>query len=60
MKSVTSQLQQMVPDLEKVAGRRFDIDEFREVLAISRECSDLWEAVLDTGVQQTFSPDFLR
>src|SRR5271157_4270992 len=27
VKSVTSQLQQMVPELEKVAGRHFDIDE---------------------------------
>ena len=49
MKSVTSQLQQMVPELEKVAGRKFDIDEFRQVLATSRECSDLWEAVLNTA-----------
>ena len=52
VKSVTSQLQQMVPDLEKVAGRCFDIDEFRLVLAISRECSDLWEAVLNTAANR--------
>jgi benzoyl-CoA reductase/2-hydroxyglutaryl-CoA dehydratase subunit BcrC/BadD/HgdB len=52
VKSVTSQLQQMVPDLEKVAGRCFDIDEFRQVLAISRECSDLWEAVLHTAANR--------
>ena len=50
VKSVTSELQQMVPELEKVAGRQFDIDEFRQVLAISRECSDLWEAVLNTAL----------
>ena len=52
VKSVTSQLQQMVPELEKVAGRRFDIDEFRDVLAVSRECSDLWEAVLNTAANR--------
>ena len=52
VKSVTSQLQQMVPELEKVAGRRFEIDEFREVLAISHECSDLWEAVLNTAANR--------
>ena len=52
VKSVTSQLQQMVPDLEKVAGRCFDIDEFRQVLAVSRECSDLWEAVLHTAANR--------
>ncbi|MFH1623791.1 MAG: 2-hydroxyacyl-CoA dehydratase family protein [Pseudomonadota bacterium] len=50
VKSVTAQLEQMVPGLEEIAGRSFDIDEFREVLAISRECSQLWEAVLDTAL----------
>jgi benzoyl-CoA reductase/2-hydroxyglutaryl-CoA dehydratase subunit BcrC/BadD/HgdB len=52
VKSVTSQLQQMVPELEKVAGRRFDIDEFREVLAVSCKCSVLWEAVLNTAANR--------
>ena len=52
VKSVNLQFQQLVPDLEKVAGRRFDIDEFREVLAVSRECSDLWEAVLETAANK--------
>jgi len=52
VKSVTVQLQQMVPDLEKVVGRRFDIDEFRQVLATARECSDLWEAVLYTAADR--------
>jgi len=50
--SVAAQLREMVPELEKVAGRHFDIDEFREVLATSRECSDLWEAVLNTGANR--------
>ncbi|MFC1966221.1 2-hydroxyacyl-CoA dehydratase subunit D [Chloroflexota bacterium] len=49
VKSVAAQLEQMVPGLEEAAGRPFDIDEFREVLATSRECSLLWEAVLDTA-----------
>ncbi|MFH1626151.1 MAG: 2-hydroxyacyl-CoA dehydratase family protein [Pseudomonadota bacterium] len=49
VKSVAAQLEQMVPELEEAAGRPFDIDEFREVLATSRECSLLWEAVLDTA-----------
>ncbi len=49
VKSVSQQLRDIVPDLEKVAGRRFDIDEFRAVLARSRECSVLWDKVLDTG-----------
>ena len=42
--------EEMVPALEEVAGRPFDIDEFRQSLAISLECSQLWEAVLDTSL----------
>ncbi|MDO8634716.1 MAG: 2-hydroxyacyl-CoA dehydratase family protein, partial [Dehalococcoidia bacterium] len=50
VKSVEIQLREMVPGLEKIAGRSFDIDKFREILANSVECSHLWEAVLDTAV----------
>ncbi len=46
---VAAQLKEMVPGLEKVSGRKLDIDKFREVIALSRECSDLWEMVLDTA-----------
>ena len=49
VKSVAAQLEQMVPELEEIAGRAFDIDRFREILVISRECSRLWEAVLETA-----------
>ncbi len=46
---VAAQLQEMVPTLEKVSGQKFDIDKFREIITLSRECSDLWEMVLDTA-----------
>ena len=49
VESVAAQIEEMVPGLEEVAGRRFDIDEFREVVATSRECSQLWEECLDTA-----------
>ncbi len=49
IKLVSAQLQEMVPGLEKIAGRKFDIDRFREVIALSRECSDLWYEALDTA-----------
>ena len=45
--SVAAQLEELVPSLEEIAGISFDIDRFREVLAVSRECSLLWGAVLD-------------
>jgi benzoyl-CoA reductase/2-hydroxyglutaryl-CoA dehydratase subunit BcrC/BadD/HgdB len=46
---VAAQLKEMVPGLEKVSGSKLDIDKFREIIALSRECSDLWEMVLDTA-----------
>ena len=49
VKLVETQLKEMVPGLEQVAGRRFDIDEFRETIRLSKECSDLWGTVLDTA-----------
>lgn len=52
VKSVANQLEQMVPELEEIAGCAFDIDRFREVLATSRECSRLWEVVLDTAMNR--------
>ncbi|MFC2010056.1 2-hydroxyacyl-CoA dehydratase subunit D [Chloroflexota bacterium] len=52
VKSVRGQIEELVPPLEEIAGRRFDIDEFREVIAISRECTELWAEVLDTAANK--------
>ncbi|MCF8049913.1 MAG: 2-hydroxyacyl-CoA dehydratase family protein [Desulfobacterales bacterium] len=49
IQSISEQMKEMIPTLEEVAGKKFDIDRLREVLALSRECSDLWKEVLDTG-----------
>jgi len=47
--SIAKQMEMLIPRLEEVAGRKFDIDELKEVLALSRECSELWKKVLDTA-----------
>jgi benzoyl-CoA reductase/2-hydroxyglutaryl-CoA dehydratase subunit BcrC/BadD/HgdB len=47
--SIAKQFEQMIAPLEEVSGQKFDIDELRRVLALSRQCSDLWKAVLDTS-----------
>jgi benzoyl-CoA reductase/2-hydroxyglutaryl-CoA dehydratase subunit BcrC/BadD/HgdB len=47
--SITRQLEDLVEPLEKVAGARFDLDQFRQAVALSRECSELWKQVLDTA-----------
>src|ERR1035437_2456291 len=49
IKSVEAQMRELVPQLERISGQKFDIDKFREVMAISRECTDLWQQVLATA-----------
>lgn len=44
---VKSQLMEMVPVLEKVSGQKFDIDRFREVVGLSKQCTVLWRKVLE-------------
>lgn len=44
--SITRQLENIVQPLEAVAGRKLDMDEFRNAVRLSRECSDLWERCL--------------
>jgi benzoyl-CoA reductase/2-hydroxyglutaryl-CoA dehydratase subunit BcrC/BadD/HgdB len=43
---VVAQLKAMIPTLEEVSRRRFDMDKFRESVRLSRECSELWGEVL--------------
>ncbi len=47
--SIRMQIEDMIEPLEKVAGRKFDRDIFREAVKLSKECSDLWERVLATA-----------
>ena len=47
--SIASQIQDMVPPLEAVAGRKLDIEAFERAVALSRQCSDLWEKCLATA-----------
>jgi benzoyl-CoA reductase/2-hydroxyglutaryl-CoA dehydratase subunit BcrC/BadD/HgdB len=47
--SIAKQMEEMIVPLEDVSGSQFDMDEFKQVVALSRECSDLWKAVLDTA-----------
>jgi benzoyl-CoA reductase/2-hydroxyglutaryl-CoA dehydratase subunit BcrC/BadD/HgdB len=47
--SVARQMEQLVASLEDVSGEPFDLDELKRVVALSRECSELWRAVLNTA-----------
>ena len=47
--SVAKQMEDMIEPLEKVCGKKFDLDELKSVVALSRECSELWKEVLETA-----------
>ncbi|MFH1975376.1 MAG: 2-hydroxyacyl-CoA dehydratase family protein [Pseudomonadota bacterium] len=42
------QLEEMIPVLEKISGRRFDNRKFEDILRISRDSSSVWGEVLAT------------
>jgi len=44
--SIARQMENIVEPLEKVAGRRLDMEAFKNAVALSRKCSDLWEECL--------------
>jgi len=47
--SITRQLEALIEPLEKISGRKFEIDDLKKTVALSRECSNLWEKVLNTA-----------
>jgi benzoyl-CoA reductase/2-hydroxyglutaryl-CoA dehydratase subunit BcrC/BadD/HgdB len=46
---VACQIENLVEPLEEVAGQKLDVDRLREVIALSKQCTDLWSAVLATS-----------
>ncbi len=44
---IVAQMKDMIPVLEKVSGNKFDIDRFREVVRLSKECTIRWRKVLE-------------
>ena len=49
IQSVAEQIKELIPTLEEVSGNKFDMDRFKEAVRLSRECTDLWKAVLETA-----------
>ncbi len=47
--SIARQMENIVEPLEKVAGRKLDMDVFKEAVALSRQCSDLWKKCLESA-----------
>ncbi len=50
IQSIANQMEDLVEPLEEISGAGFDMDRFRQAVALSRECSDLWKQVLDTAM----------
>ena len=47
--SIAEQMEEMVGPLEEIAGTKLDLEELQRVVELSRQCSELWEQVLDTA-----------
>ncbi|MGD2100063.1 MAG: 2-hydroxyacyl-CoA dehydratase family protein [Desulfobacterales bacterium] len=48
--SIARQMRELVEPLEKVCGQSLDSERLKRVIALSRECSELWRAVLETAI----------
>ncbi len=46
---IAQQMEKLVELLEKISSNKFDIDKLKYVVALSRECSELWKKVLETA-----------
>lgn len=47
---IVQQIKDMIPSLEKISGNKFDIDKFREILSLSKKCTEMWKKVLETNM----------
>ncbi len=44
--SIVGQMESIIEPLEKAAGRKLDMEELKNAVALSRQCSDLWAECL--------------
>jgi len=49
VKDIAKQIEDLIPKLEEVSGSKFDMDRFKEVVALSHETSELWRACLESA-----------
>jgi benzoyl-CoA reductase/2-hydroxyglutaryl-CoA dehydratase subunit BcrC/BadD/HgdB len=47
--SIAKQLEALIPPLEKIAGKKFELKDLKRTVKLSRECSELWKKILDTA-----------
>jgi len=49
IKDIAKQIEDLIPTLEEVSGKKFDMDQFKEAVELSRQCSVLWRNCLETA-----------
>lgn len=49
IEDVARQTEALVPALEKVAGQKLDAGRLKEVMTLSKRCTELWKQVLETA-----------
>jgi benzoyl-CoA reductase/2-hydroxyglutaryl-CoA dehydratase subunit BcrC/BadD/HgdB len=47
--SIAQQMKDLVEPLEQISGNKFEDKELKQVLSLSKECSNLWKKVLETA-----------
>lgn len=50
--SMSKQTEALVKPLEEISGNKFDIDKLRNILKLSKECTELWGKVLKTATNR--------
>jgi len=49
LQNIVHQTKNLIPTLEKISGNKFDIDKFRSVLSLSKDCTLMWKKVLEAN-----------
>jgi benzoyl-CoA reductase/2-hydroxyglutaryl-CoA dehydratase subunit BcrC/BadD/HgdB len=50
--SIAKQMQELAGSLEKISGKPLDLENLKQVVARSRQCSELWKNVLQTAAHR--------
>jgi benzoyl-CoA reductase/2-hydroxyglutaryl-CoA dehydratase subunit BcrC/BadD/HgdB len=49
IESIARQMEELAGQLANITGKPFELDELKRVVALSRECSELWKKILETA-----------
>lgn len=59
IRNVVKGFKGLIPVCEKVSGKKFDLDRYKEVIRLSRDASVLWKKVLETAKNTPAPINFL-